>query len=58
MSCGLAPSSNGSNLSPIAAGPGGQFAGSCEQILPHSILGSLQEFKKEALARGDVQVGL
>ncbi|XP_006019855.1 MYCBP-associated protein [Alligator sinensis] len=38
------------------SGPGGQFAGSCEQILPHSILGSLQEFKKEAVARGDVQV--
>uniref|UniRef100_A0A7M4E273 MYCBP associated protein n=1 Tax=Crocodylus porosus TaxID=8502 RepID=A0A7M4E273_CROPO len=38
------------------SGPGGQFAGSCEQILPHSILGSLQDFKKEALARGDVQV--
>jgi len=36
-------------------GPG-PFDG-CEKILPHHILGSLQEFKMEALARGNTQVG-
>nr|XP_009941214.1 PREDICTED: MYCBP-associated protein [Opisthocomus hoazin] len=38
----------------ICTGPG-PFDG-CEKILPHHILGSLQEFKMEALARGNTQV--
>lgn len=38
------------------SGPG-QFGDGCEKILPHHILGSLQEFKMEALARGNTQVG-
>lgn len=38
-------------------GPG-LFGDGCEEILPHHILGSLQEFKMEALARGNTQVGL
>ncbi|NWU91495.1 MYBPP protein, partial [Upupa epops] len=37
------------------SGPG-QFGDGCEEILPHHILGSLQEFKMEALARGDTQM--
>ncbi|NXL41295.1 MYBPP protein, partial [Podilymbus podiceps] len=36
------------------AGPG-VFDG-CKEILPHHILGSLQEFKMEALARGNAQI--
>ncbi|XP_008945622.1 PREDICTED: MYCBP-associated protein-like, partial [Merops nubicus] len=36
-------------------GPG-PFGEGCEKILPHHILGSLQEFKLEALARGNTQV--
>ncbi|NXK21661.1 MYBPP protein, partial [Arenaria interpres] len=32
------------------------FGDGCEKILPHHILGSLQEFKEEALARGNTQV--
>uniref|UniRef100_A0A8B9N945 MYCBP associated protein n=1 Tax=Accipiter nisus TaxID=211598 RepID=A0A8B9N945_9AVES len=32
------------------------FADGCEEILPHHILGSLQEFKMEALARGNTQI--
>ncbi|XP_014809334.1 PREDICTED: MYCBP-associated protein isoform X2 [Calidris pugnax] len=32
------------------------FGGGCEKILPHHILGSLQEFKEEALARGNTQL--
>uniref|UniRef100_A0A663DW70 MYCBP associated protein n=1 Tax=Aquila chrysaetos chrysaetos TaxID=223781 RepID=A0A663DW70_AQUCH len=39
------------------SGPG-LFGDGCEEILPHHILGSLQEFKMEALARGNTQVGL
>ncbi|XP_039358370.1 MYCBP-associated protein isoform X4 [Mauremys reevesii] len=38
------------------SGPEGPFVDNCEQILPHSILGSLQEFKKEALARGNAEL--
>ncbi|KGL86125.1 MYCBP-associated protein, partial [Charadrius vociferus] len=38
------------------SGPG-QFGDDCKKILPHHILGSLQEFKEEALARGNTQVG-
>lgn len=34
------------------------FGDGCEKILPHHILGSLKEFKEEALARGNAQVGL
>ncbi|NWX84080.1 MYBPP protein, partial [Nothoprocta pentlandii] len=34
----------------------GQFGDGCEELLPHHILGSLQEFKKEALARGNAQI--
>ncbi|NXD67165.1 MYBPP protein, partial [Eolophus roseicapillus] len=37
------------------AGPG-QFGDGCEKILPHHILGSLQEFKMEALARGNTRL--
>ncbi|NXE29079.1 MYBPP protein, partial [Ardeotis kori] len=37
------------------SGPG-LFGDGCEEILPHHILGSLQEFKMEALARGNTQV--
>ncbi|XP_074870360.1 MYCBP-associated protein isoform X4 [Carettochelys insculpta] len=32
------------------------FLDNREQILPHSILGSLQEFKREALARGNTEL--
>uniref|UniRef100_A0A5F9CGL2 MYCBP associated protein n=1 Tax=Oryctolagus cuniculus TaxID=9986 RepID=A0A5F9CGL2_RABIT len=38
-------------------GPGNSF-GSRDQILPHHILGSLQDFKRIAVARGNTQVGL
>ncbi|KAM6376619.1 radical S-adenosyl methionine domain-containing protein 1, mitochondrial isoform 1-T1 [Pluvialis apricaria] len=37
------------------SGPG-LFGNDCEKIRPHHILGSLQEFKEEALARGNTQV--
>ncbi|KFV54418.1 MYCBP-associated protein, partial [Gavia stellata] len=37
------------------SGPG-LFDDGCEEILPHHILGSLQEFKMEALARGNTQI--
>ncbi|NWI58572.1 MYBPP protein, partial [Calyptomena viridis] len=33
-----------------------QFGDGCEEILPHHILGSLQEFKMEALARRNTQI--
>ncbi|NWW72985.1 MYBPP protein, partial [Climacteris rufus] len=33
-----------------------QFDDGCEEILPHHILGSLQEFRREALARGNTQI--
>ncbi|NXH76365.1 MYBPP protein, partial [Hydrobates tethys] len=36
------------------SGPG--LFDDCEEILPHHILGSLQDFKMEALARGNTQV--
>ncbi|NXR11929.1 MYBPP protein, partial [Semnornis frantzii] len=36
------------------SGPG-LFDDGCEEILPHHILGSIQEFKREALARGNTQ---
>ncbi|NWU48962.1 MYBPP protein, partial [Dromas ardeola] len=32
------------------------FGDGCEKILPHHILGSLEEFKEEALARGNTQI--
>ncbi|NXW36728.1 MYBPP protein, partial [Phaetusa simplex] len=32
------------------------FGDGCEKILPHHILGSLKEFKEEALARGNTQL--
>lgn len=35
-----------------------QFDDDCEEILPHHILGTLQELKMEALARENTQVGL
>uniref|UniRef100_A0A8C3TB84 MYCBP associated protein n=1 Tax=Chelydra serpentina TaxID=8475 RepID=A0A8C3TB84_CHESE len=38
------------------SGPEEPFVDNCEQILPHSILGSLQEFKREALARGNAEL--
>ncbi|XP_030390580.1 MYCBP-associated protein isoform X1 [Gopherus evgoodei] len=38
------------------SGPEGPFVDNCEQILPHNILGSLQEFKREALARGNAEL--
>ncbi|KFO85321.1 MYCBP-associated protein, partial [Buceros rhinoceros silvestris] len=37
------------------SGPG-LFGDGCEEVLPHHILGSLQEFRMEALARGNAQV--
>uniref|UniRef100_A0A8D0F804 MYCBP associated protein n=1 Tax=Strix occidentalis caurina TaxID=311401 RepID=A0A8D0F804_STROC len=37
------------------SGPG-LLGNGCEEILPHHILGSLQEFRMEALARGNTQV--
>nr|XP_024091393.2 MYCBP-associated protein isoform X6 [Pongo abelii] len=37
------------------SGPGDSFDGS-DQILPHHILGSLQDFKRIALARGNTQL--
>ncbi|KFQ69756.1 MYCBP-associated protein, partial [Phaethon lepturus] len=40
---------------PLSFSGPGLFDG-CEEILPHHILGSLQEFKVEALARGNTQV--
>ncbi|XP_067403928.1 MYCBP-associated protein [Emydura macquarii macquarii] len=36
--------------------PEGPFVDNCEQILPHNILGSLKEFKREALARGNTEL--
>ncbi|XP_009472468.1 PREDICTED: MYCBP-associated protein-like, partial [Nipponia nippon] len=39
---------------PLSFSGPGLFDG-CEEILPHHILGSLQEFKMEALARGNTQ---
>lgn len=41
----------------LLPGPGDIFHGS-DQILPHHILGSLQDFKRIALARGNTQVRL
>ncbi|XP_075759879.1 MYCBP-associated protein isoform X2 [Pelodiscus sinensis] len=38
------------------SGPEGPFVDNREQILPHNILGSLQEFKREALARGNAEL--
>ncbi|NXW01912.1 MYBPP protein, partial [Fregetta grallaria] len=40
---------------PLSFSGPGLFDG-CEEVLPHHILGSLQEFKVEALARGNAQV--
>ncbi|NWI34598.1 MYBPP protein, partial [Sula dactylatra] len=40
---------------PLSFSGPGLFDG-CEEILPHHILGSLQDFKTEALARGNTQV--
>ncbi|KFQ83299.1 MYCBP-associated protein, partial [Phoenicopterus ruber ruber] len=40
---------------PLSFSGPGLFDG-CEEILPHHILGSLQEFKMEALARGNTQI--
>ncbi|XP_074745147.1 MYCBP-associated protein isoform X2 [Strix uralensis] len=37
------------------SGPG-LLGNGCEEILPHHILGSLQEFRMEALARGNTQI--
>ncbi|XP_042822992.1 MYCBP-associated protein isoform X5 [Panthera tigris] len=37
------------------SGPGDSFHG-CDQILPHHILGSLQDFKRIAVARGNIQL--
>ncbi|NWW44264.1 MYBPP protein, partial [Pedionomus torquatus] len=41
---------------PLASSGPDLFGDDCEKILPHHILGSLQEFKKEALARGNAQI--
>lgn len=43
--------------SPCPSGPHDSFLSS-GQILPHQILGSLQDFKRIAVARGNTQVGL
>ncbi|NXT31908.1 MYBPP protein, partial [Pelecanoides urinatrix] len=40
---------------PLSFSGPGLFDG-CEEILPHHILGSLQDFKMEALARGNTQI--
>ncbi|XP_039083673.1 MYCBP-associated protein isoform X2 [Hyaena hyaena] len=37
------------------SGPGDSFHG-CDQILPHHILGTLQDFKRIAVARGNTQL--
>ncbi|XP_059234516.1 MYCBP-associated protein isoform X3 [Mustela nigripes] len=37
------------------SGPGDSFHG-CDQILPHHILGSLQDFKRIAIAQGNTQL--
>ncbi|XP_069337315.1 MYCBP-associated protein isoform X1 [Eulemur rufifrons] len=42
-------------LGPGIAGPGDSFEGS-DQILPHHILGSLHDFKRIAVARGNTQL--
>ncbi|XP_025954935.2 MYCBP-associated protein isoform X2 [Dromaius novaehollandiae] len=47
------PKASGKPLS--FCGPG-LFGDGYEELLPHHILGSLQEFKREALARGDTQI--
>ncbi|XP_053939421.1 MYCBP-associated protein isoform X2 [Cuculus canorus] len=41
---------------PLTFSGQGLFGDDCEEILPHHILGSLQEFKMEALARGNTQL--
>ncbi|NWW57203.1 MYBPP protein, partial [Ifrita kowaldi] len=41
---------------PLASPESGQFDDDCEEILPHHILGSLQELKMEALARENTQL--
>ncbi|XP_025902624.1 MYCBP-associated protein [Nothoprocta perdicaria] len=41
---------------PLSFFGSGQFGDGCEELLPHHILGSLQEFKREALARGNTQI--
>ncbi|NXF86423.1 MYBPP protein, partial [Eubucco bourcierii] len=41
---------------PVTFSGPGLFDDGCEEILPHHILGSIQEFKREALARGNTQV--
>uniref|UniRef100_A0A8C6JKA3 Uncharacterized protein n=1 Tax=Melopsittacus undulatus TaxID=13146 RepID=A0A8C6JKA3_MELUD len=43
---------------PLTFAGAGQFGDGCEKILPHHILGTLQEFKTEALARGNTRVTL
>lgn len=42
----------------FVAGLEGPIFDSHGHVLPHSILGSVQEFKNEAIARGHSQVGL
>ncbi|XP_062495802.1 MYCBP-associated protein isoform X3 [Pezoporus occidentalis] len=41
---------------PLTFAGAGQFGDGCGKILPHHILGSLQEFKMEALARGNTRL--
>ncbi|XP_033923373.1 MYCBP-associated protein isoform X1 [Melopsittacus undulatus] len=41
---------------PLTFAGAGQFGDGCEKILPHHILGTLQEFKTEALARGNTRL--
>ncbi|NXT22609.1 MYBPP protein, partial [Syrrhaptes paradoxus] len=41
---------------PLTFSGAGLFGDGCQEILPHHILGSLQEFKMEALARGNTQI--
>ncbi|NXI55049.1 MYBPP protein, partial [Chloroceryle aenea] len=50
------PTSPKAPSEPLTFSGPGLFGDGCEKILPHHILGSLQEFKLEALARGNTQV--
>uniref|UniRef100_A0A8C0BXE4 MYCBP associated protein n=1 Tax=Buteo japonicus TaxID=224669 RepID=A0A8C0BXE4_9AVES len=52
------PASPKAHREPLTFSGPGLFGDGCEEILPHHILGSLQEFRMEALARGNTQVGL
>ncbi|XP_061867157.1 MYCBP-associated protein [Colius striatus] len=50
------PASPNAPREPLTVSGPGLFDDGCKEILPHHILGSLQEFKMEALARGNTQL--